>query len=78
MAIDRADRHRCVVDDAVDDHRGNVFFHRDLVGGDGGNLPGELVLALQVVLGWVHSDVVQDHAFSPMGRDRLAFTCDPS
>ena len=29
------------------------FSHRDLVGGDAGDLPGELVLALQVVLGRV-------------------------
>ena len=44
------------------------FSTGDLVGGDGGNLPGELVLALQVVLRRVHFDVVQDHAFPPMGR----------
>ncbi len=46
-AVDRGDGHRGVVDDPVDDHRGHVLLHRDLVGGDAGDLPGELVLALQ-------------------------------
>ena len=65
MAVDRADRHGGVVDDAVNDHGGDVSLHRHAVGGDGGDLPGELILALQVVLRWVHLHVVQDHAFPP-------------
>ncbi len=73
MAVDRADRHGGVVDDAVDDHGGNVALHRHAVGGDRGDLPGELILALQVVLGWVHLHVVQDHALPP-----LVSVCDPS
>ena len=64
-AVDRGDRHGGVVDHAVDDHGGDVALHRDLVGGDGGDLPRELVLALKVVLGWMHRHVVQDHAFPP-------------
>ena len=63
MAIDRSDRHRGVVDDAVDDHLGHVLLHRHLVGGERGDLPGKLVLALQVVLRGMHPHVVQDHAF---------------
>ena len=66
MAVDRADRHGGVVDDAVDDHGGDVAIDRHAVGGDGSDLPGELILALQVVLGWVHLHVVQDHAFPPL------------
>ena len=34
VAIDRGDRHRRVVDDAVDDHLGHVLLHRHLVGGE--------------------------------------------
>ena len=66
MAVDRADRHGGVVDDAVDDHRGDVAFDRHLVGGDRGDLPGKLILAFQVVLGWVHLHVVQDHTLPPL------------
>ncbi len=48
-AVDRGDGDRGVVDDAIDDHRRDVLVDRDFVGGDTGDLPGELVLAFQIV-----------------------------
>ncbi len=42
----------------------------DFVGGDAGDLPGELILALQVGFRRMHSYVVQDHAFPPFDNSR--------
>ncbi len=44
-AVQRGDGHRGVVDDAVDHHVGDLVGDLDGVGGDLGDLPGELVLA---------------------------------
>ncbi len=66
MAVDRTDCHSGVIDHAVNEHGGDVALDRHAVGGDRSDLPGELILALQVVLRWVHLHVVQDHAFPPL------------
>ena len=60
-AIERGDGDRRIVDDAVDDHVRRLGVDIDLVGGDRGDLPGELVLALQVVFGTVGADVMDLH-----------------
>jgi hypothetical protein len=60
--VDRCNGNRGVVDDAIDDHRGDIAFDRDLVGGDRGNLPGELIVALQVGGGGMNFDRVGLHA----------------
>ena len=67
MPIDRGDRYRGVVDDPVHDHLRHVLLHRDLVGGDGGDLPRKLILARQIGLRRVNRDVVQYHAHPPVG-----------
>ena len=46
-AIDGGDGDRSVVDDPVDDHLLHRLFDRDLVHGDSGHFPGQLVFALQ-------------------------------
>ena len=46
-AIDGGDSDRGVVDDPVDDHLLHRLFDRDLVHGDSGHFPGQLVFALQ-------------------------------
>ena len=46
-AIDGSDGDRSVVDDPVDDHLLHGLFDRDLVNGDSGHFPGQLVFALQ-------------------------------
>ena len=46
-AIDGGDGDRGVVDDPVDDHLLHRLFDRDLVHGDTGHFPGQLVFALQ-------------------------------
>ncbi len=48
LTVHAGDRHRCVIDDAVDDHGGHVAVHRHTVGCDAGDLPGQLVLAGQI------------------------------
>ena len=46
-AIDGGDGDRGIVDDPVDDHLLYGLFDRDLVHGDSGHFPGQLVFALQ-------------------------------
>ena len=60
-AIERGDGDRGVIDDAVDDHVGRFGVDLDWVGGDGGDLPGELVFALQIVFGTVGANVMGFH-----------------
>jgi hypothetical protein len=47
-----------VVDYAVDDHAGDILRHGNLVGGDAGDFPGELIVSLEVRLRWVDLDVM--------------------
>ena len=54
-------RHGRVVDDPVDHHLGDLRVHLDGVGRHLGDLPGELVLARQVLLAAVHTNVVELH-----------------
>ena len=77
VAVDGGHGHGGVVDDAVDDHLGHLVGHRRRVGGDFGDLPGELVLALQPRFGWMHLDVVQLHALAPAGPVLFRFGLRP-
>src|SRR5699024_3688028 len=61
-AGERGDGDRGVVDDAVDDHLGDLVVDLDGVDGHRGHLPGQLVLVGQVLLGAVDADVVVSHA----------------
>ena len=61
VAVDAGDGDGCVVDHAVDDHLRRFRRHLDGVGRHVGNLPGELVLALELGFGRVDGDVVQLH-----------------
>jgi len=54
-----------VVDDAIDDHRGDVPGNCNPVGGNAGNLPGKLVFALQGGLRRADPDVMVDHNRPP-------------
>ena len=60
-AVDGGDGDGGIVDDAVDDHRGHVLRHGDLVGGDAGDFPGELVLALERGFGRIDANFVKLH-----------------
>ena len=63
-AVDGREGHGGVVDDPVDGHRGHVLLHWRAVGGDLSDLPGELVLPLQLGLGRMDLHLVQFHAIS--------------
>ena len=65
VAVGGCDRHRGVVDDAIDDHRRHVFRHRDLVGRNAGDLPRQLVFPFQACLRWADLDVMFDHYLPP-------------
>ena len=52
--------HRRVVDDAVDDHVDDVGLDLDRVGGDLGDVPGELPLAGEVLVAAVDAEVMGD------------------
>jgi hypothetical protein len=66
IAINGSNRHRSIVDDAVDDHLGASGFHRDRVGRDLGDLPGELILPLKPISLRVNPGVMDDHATPPL------------
>src|SRR5690606_1278193 len=61
LARQAGDGHGCVVDHAVTDHLDDVGVQRHGVGGDGGELPGELLLAGQALGGAVGADLVDLH-----------------
>src|SRR5699024_5698019 len=53
FAVQRGDRHRGVIDDAVDDHVLDLVGHGNIVGGHLGDFVGQLVFVRQVLGGWV-------------------------
>jgi hypothetical protein len=63
--------HRCVVDQPVDHHLGDLRGDRHGVSGDFGDLPGELVFAGEVLRTRVDSDGVQFHGV-PFGAGLVA------
>jgi hypothetical protein len=66
MAIERGKRHRCIVDDSINNHRGDITFHWDFIGCYFGDLPGELLLAGQIGFRRIDPDFVQLHAVPPV------------
>ncbi len=66
VAIDRGDRHSGIVDDPVHDHLGDDGLHLHRIGGDGGDLPGELIFSCQAVFFRMNPNLVSDHAAIPL------------
>jgi len=60
-AAKRRGRHAGVVDDAVDDHVDHRVRRVQLLGGDGGELPGQLVFPREVLVAAVHADGMELH-----------------
>ena len=58
---ERGGGHRGVVDEAVDHHLSDLVVDRDGVGGESGQLPGQLLRAGQVGRAGVNPDLVLDH-----------------
>ena len=70
MPRDRGGGDRGVVDDAVADHPGDVGLDADRVCGDGRDLPGELIGAIEPLGGFVGTDLVVFHGTASSGISR--------
>ena len=64
---DRGGGDRGIVDDAVADHLGHLVLDADRVGGDGSDLPGELIGAVETFGGFVGADFVVLHGTASSG-----------
>jgi hypothetical protein len=60
-AHQRCGGNRRIVDDAIADHLDHIGVERDVVCGDRGDLPGELVFAGQIFGGFVGADLMRLH-----------------
>jgi hypothetical protein len=74
MAVDRSDRHRGVVDDAVDDHLGNCGLDLHRVRRDRRYLPGKLVLPLKPIRLGMNPNLVFDHRRHPLRVVKFALS----
>ena len=70
MPRDRGGGNRGIVDDAVADHLGHLVLDADRVRGDGRDLPGELIGAIEPFGGFVGADFVVLHGTASSGISR--------
>src|SRR5699024_7647368 len=61
LPLHRGHRHRRIVDDAVDDHVGDVVVHRHTIGREGGELVCELFLTRKLLFTAVGTERVGNH-----------------
>ena len=69
--VDRGDRDRRIIDDAVDHHVFNGRVDRRRIDGNLGELPGKLVLARQILFGGIDPDCMVFHDFPDLGADDM-------
>src|SRR4029079_10976444 len=70
MPRDRGSGDRGVVDDAVADHLGHLVLDTDRIRGNGRDLPGELIGAVEPFGGFVAADPVVFHGTASSGMSR--------